>query len=69
VTGAAENGFNVGHGTPNPNPVEQYRGLWHGDRRQHAKDAQRNGDFDDRERVSRVRLTSLGLGTGVAYGG
>jgi hypothetical protein len=42
--------------------------LWHGDRRQHANDAQRDCDFGDRERVSLVRLTSLGLGSGIAYG-
>ena len=66
MTGAAENGFDIGDGTANPNSVEQFRGLWHGDRRQHGKDAQRNCDFSDRERVS-VRLTSLGLSSGVAY--
>ena len=69
VTGTAENGFDIGDGTTSLNSVEHFGGLWHGDRRQHGKHAQRDCDFGDRERVSLVRLTSLGLGTGVAYGG
>ena len=67
MTGAAENGFDIGDGTVNSNSVEQFRGLWHGDRRQQGKDAQRNCDFSDREPVS-VRLTSLALYRGIAYG-
>ena len=67
VTGAAENGFDVSDGTANSNSVEQFRGLWHGDRRQHGKDAQGNGDFGDRERVSSVRFTSLELVSWIAY--
>jgi hypothetical protein len=68
VASSTENGLDIGDGTANSNSVEQFRGLWHGDRRQHANDAQRDCDFGDRERVSLVRLTSLGLGSGIAYG-
>jgi len=61
VTGPAENGFDVRDSAANVNSVEYSRRGWHGDRRQHADDAQRDNDFGECERVSRVRLTSLGL--------
>ena len=68
VSRTAEQRCDVRDGAANVDAVEQFGRLWHGDGGEDPHDAQRDSDFNDCERLSRLRLTSLGLVSWIAYG-
>jgi hypothetical protein len=68
VSRAVDSGLDIGHCRVNPDSVEEFSSLWHGDGCQHRNDAQREDDLYCRKPVSRSRLTSLGLAVWIAYG-